>query len=165
MVNFAEKFLGIKSIEYKSNLSTVEVRNRLWNLDQQEQRLKPFQYDFTRVQIPDMDMTHYRVKLIVLRRHRWFTLTLVYLDGLVSTGGDRKTFFTGKMKYGESYYFSLFGALLIGFMIASGGLDLAFPIFGIIFAAVLLLFVMSLAHQQKGDLMAKVRSAIAPLAA
>ena len=165
MVNFVEKFLGIRHLEYKTDLSTVEVRNRFWNLDQQDQRLKPFQYDSTQVQIPDMDMTHYRVKLVVLRRHRWFNLTLVYLDGVVSTGGDRKTLFNGYMKYGESYYFSLLGSLVIGFMIASRGRELAFPIFGVVFAAVLLIFVMSLAHQQKGYLLTKVRTVLSPLAA
>lgn len=165
MVNFAEKFLGMKNFEYKSAISTIELRNRLWNLDQQGQRLKPYQYDFTHVQIPDMDMTHYRVKLLVLRRHRWFTLTLVYWDGLVTTGGDRQTTFYGKMKYGESYYLGLFGAILIGIMVASGGRDIAFPIFGIVFAAVLLIFVMSMAHQQKGYLTAKVKAAMSPLAA
>ena len=160
MVNFAENVLGIKQFEYKSKLSTDKIRSRLLDLDQQPKR---FQYNFTHVQIPDVTAANFRVKLFALRRYRWMTLTMVYLDGLVSTGGDRKTVFMGKVKYGEAYYFGLIGSLIFGLMVAFGGRDPAYPIFGTIFAAILWLLVVCIARQQHVFLTNKVRAAMSPL--
>lgn len=162
MVNFAENVLGIKHFEYKSKVSTDVLRDRLLDLDQQPKR---FQYNFIHVQIPDTNMTNYRVKLFALRRYRWMTLTMVYLDGLVSIGEDRKTIFAGKLKYGEAYYFGLIGTLIFGLLVAFGGRDPAYPIFGTIFAAILWLLVVGMARQQHVFLVSNVKAAMSPVKA
>lgn len=160
MVKFAETFLGIKRIELKTSLSTVELRDRIWGLDQAPKR---FQYNFTRVYIHDTDMARYHIKLLKFRRYRRFMLALVSLDGFISTGEDQKTVLIGKFKYCESYYVGLIGALIFGLIVASMGRDPAYAIFGIIFAAILLLFMLSIAHQQRGYLISEVRKAMSPL--